>query len=174
MTAVEAAVLPILRAHGVDMVDLAFKTEQGSWVLRVTIEMPDASEPGGGLTLDVLSEVSRDLSSALDVSELIPQRYNLEVSSPGLDRPLRSPAEYRRFAGKLAKVYLSRPAPDGQRVLRGILAAADDEQLTVEVDGRPLTVPFADISRGHLVFEMGGRPKASPKASKKKGKGSKS
>lgn len=173
MTEVEAVVLPILRAHGVDLVELAFKTEQGGWVLQVTVERADSPEPGGGLTLDLLSEVSRDLSSALDVAELIAQRYNLEVSSPGLDRPLRTVAEYRRFAGKLAKVYLSRPAPDGQRVLRGILVAADDEQLTVEVDGRPLIVPFSDISRGHLVFEMGGRPKArakAPKTSKKKGK----
>lgn len=174
MTAVEAAVLPILRAHGVELVELAFKTEQGNWILRVTVETAGSVEAGGGLTLDLLSEISRDLSSALDVSELIAHRYNLEVSSPGLERPLRTPSEYRRFAGKLAKVYLARPAPDGQRVIRGILASADDERLTVEVDGRSVVVPFADISRGHLVFEMGGRPKARPKASKKKGKGSKS
>lgn len=170
MTAVEAVVLPILRAHGVALVELAFKTEQGSWVLRVTVEIPDSLEPGGGLTLDMLADISRDLSSALDVSELIVHRYSLEVSSPGLDRPLRSLADYRRFAGKLAKVYLSRPAPDGQRVLRGVLVAADDERITVEVDGRPVVVPFVDVSRGHLVFEMGGRPKSRPKASKKKGK----
>lgn len=174
MTAVEAVVLPILRAHGVELVEITFKTEHGVWVLRVTVERPDALEPGFGLTLDLLAEISRDLSSALDVAELIAQRYNLEVSSPGLDRPLRSLADYRRFAGKLAKVYLSQPAPDGQRVLRGVLVGADDERVTVEVDGRPITVPFADVSRGHLVFEMGGRPKPRPKGSKKKGKGSKS
>lgn len=174
MAAVEAVVQPILRAHGVELVEVTFKTEQGSWVLRVTVERPDAMEPGFGLTLDLLAEISRDLSSALDVAELIAQRYNLEVSSPGLDRPLRTLADYRRFAGKLAKVYLSQPAPDGQRVLRGVLVGADDERVTVEVDGRPVAVPFADVSRGHLVFEMGGRSKSRPKGSKKKGKGSKS
>jgi len=173
MTAVEAVVLPILRAHGVDLVELTFKTEQGTWVLRVTVEQPGAVEPGAGLTLDLLAEISRDLSSALDVAELIEHRYNLEVSSPGLERPLRSPAEYRRFAGKPAKVYLSQPAPDGQRVLRGVIVGVDDERITVEVDGRPIDVPFENVSRGHLVFEMG-RSKARPKGSKKKGKGSKS
>lgn len=169
MTAVEAVVLPILRAHAVDLVELVFKTERGGWVLRVTVEKPGSIEPGFGLTLDLLAEISRDLSSALDVSELIAQKYNLEVSSPGLDRPLFTLADYRRFAGKLAKVYLLEPAPDGQRVLRGILLPDDEDRITVEVDGRPVTVSFADISRGHLVFEMGGSAKR-PRASRKKGK----
>ena len=165
--AVRAAVSPVLRAHAVELVELSFKTEQGGWVLRVTVEPPwdpaspppppDAVDPSVGL--DELADISRDISAALDVADAIAPRYHLEVSSPGLDRPLRDARDFRRFMGRAAKVHLVKPADDGQRVLRGRIAAATDDTVTVEVDGKPLLASLADIARAHLVFELASNPK---------------
>ncbi len=86
-------------------------------MLELTVEKPDARTPGAGITVDVCSEISRDLSVALDVTDVIRStNYRLEVGSPGLDRPLHTLDEYRRFAGQLAKLKLKR-----RSVRRGFL-----------------------------------------------------
>src|SRR5262249_40372968 len=107
---VRAAIAPVLSAHFLDLVDLEWLTERGGWTLRVTIERPDAKDARGGVTLEDCAEVSRDVSQVLDVEDLIAPHYNLEVSSPGLDRPLKSRADFTRFSGELAKVKLRKPA----------------------------------------------------------------
>jgi ribosome maturation factor RimP len=172
----EAAITPVLRAHGVDTAEISYQMERGGWVLRVTVEsledttapspVPagEAAESAEGIHLGLLTEISRDLSSALDVADVIPHRYQLEVSSPGLDRPLRSLRDFDKSVGRLAKVHLRRPTVDGQRVLRGPITAVRDGSVEVEVDGKPTTAPFDDIERAHLIFELpshpkGGRPK---------------
>src|SRR4051812_36638456 len=94
---VRASIVPALSANGVVLVDTEWLTEQGSWILRVTIEREGSTERGGGVTLEDCVEVSRAISAVLDESELIAPQYNLEVSSPGLDRPVRTPAEFARF-----------------------------------------------------------------------------
>lgn len=176
---VRAAIEPILVSHGVVLVDLEWLggTAHGGTTLRVTIELPGSNEVGGGVNLDDCAEVSRDVSQALDVEDLIPVRYNLEVSSPGLDRPLKTLSDFRRFEGKLAKVKLSRPAPDGQHVLRGTLVAPSDareERVAVSVDGHAIEVPYRDVSAAQLVFELDAQPKAArPKAARPKAAGSK-
>ncbi len=171
---VRAALAPVLSAHGVDLVELEWTTERAGWILRITIERIGSTYGEGfGVTLDDCAEVSRDASSVLDVEDLIPHRYNLEVSSPGLDRPLRTPAEFARFPGQTAKVKLSRPAPDGQRVLRGALAEAPEGQIAVVVDGKRIEVPFADVAEANLVFELSPQPKKAKTAKKKAHKGEK-
>jgi ribosome maturation factor RimP len=111
------------------------------------------------VTLEDCVEVSRDVSSVLDVAELIPHRYNLEVSSPGLDRPLRGAADFARFRGRSARVKLGRPAPDGQRLLRGTLDEAPEGAVAVVVDGKRIEVPLADVVEANLVFELSPQPK---------------
>jgi ribosome maturation factor RimP len=177
---VRAALEPVLSAHGVDLVELEFTTDRQGWTLRLTIERPSASDDAsptapGGVTLEDCAEVSRDASSVLDVEDLIPHRYHLEVSSPGLDRPLKSPADFARFAGKTARVKLSRPAPDGQALLRGVLERAIDGTVAVTVDGKRIEVPLADVAEANLVFELSpqpkkGGPKHGPKTANKSGK----
>jgi ribosome maturation factor RimP len=152
-------IAPVLRAHGVVLVDLEWLTERAGWTLRLTIEREGTADAGGGVTLEDCAEVSRDVSSVLDVEDVISHRYNLEVSSPGLDRRLRTPAEFARFAGRVAKVKLSRPAPDGQRLLRGELQAAPEGWVSVVVDGRRVEVPFEDVAEARLVFELSPQPK---------------
>jgi ribosome maturation factor RimP len=153
---VRAAVAPVLSAHGVVLVDLEWLTDRSGWVLRLTIEREGST---AHVTLDDCAEVSRDTSAVLDVEDLVPHRYHLEVSSPGLDRPLRTEAEIARFSGKMVKVKLSRPTPDGQRVLRGVLDPAPPGHVAVVADGKRVEVPFADVAEARLVFELVSQPK---------------
>jgi ribosome maturation factor RimP len=162
LSRVRAALGPVLSAHGVSLVDLEWTTDRAGWTLRVTIERPGSLEDGGGVTLEDCAEVSRDSSAVLDVEDLIPQHYHLEVSSPGLDRPLRTEDEFARFTGRLVKVKLSKPAPDGQRVLRGLLDDAGGGKVAVVVDGKRIEAPFADVVEANLVFELSSQPKRGP------------
>jgi ribosome maturation factor RimP len=158
---VRAALGPVLSAHGVQLVEIEWLTERAGWTLRITIEREggSATDLSGGVTLEDCAEVSRDASAVLDVEDLIPQRYHLEVSSPGLDRPLRTAAEFARFSGMTAKVKLAKPAPDGQKLLRGTLAEAPAGTVAVMVDGKRIEAPLADVVEARLVFELAPQPK---------------
>jgi ribosome maturation factor RimP len=167
---VRAAITPVLASHGVLLVDLEWLTERAGWILRLTIEREGGTTANlaGGVTLADCAEVSRDASAVLDVEDLIAHRYHLEVSTPGLERPLRTAADFQRFTGHLAKVKLSRPAPDGQKVLRGTVAEAPAGVVAIEVDGKRVEVPLADVGEAHLVFELTPQPKkkSSPKGAR--------
>lgn len=156
---VRAVIAPVLSAHGVVLVDLEWTTERTGWTLRITLEREGARDKFGGVTLEDCADVSRDVSSVLDVEDVIAARYNLEVSSPGLDRPLRSREEFRRFEGEVAKVKLTEPAPDGQRLLRGTIEASDDATIAIAVDGKRIETPYANVAAANLVFELAPQPK---------------
>jgi ribosome maturation factor RimP len=170
----EAAIAPVLSSHGVGTAEVSYQMEPSGWVLRVTVEAlvdeaPEASPRTDPIALGLLTEISRDLSSALDVADVIPHRYNLEVSSPGLERPLRSSRDYERARGQLAKLRLITPAADGQRVLRGRILEANDSSVSMEVDGKTVVTSLANVERAHLIFEFPAHPKRSrPKPGKPK------
>jgi ribosome maturation factor RimP len=162
---VSAALAPVFDAHGVRLVDLEWLTERAGWTLRITIEREGGTTANlaGGVTLEDCSDVSKDASAVLDADEeIIPHRYHLEVSSPGLDRPLRTAADFARFSGMTAKVKLSKPASDGQRLLRGQLDASNPEIIAVLVDGKRIEAPLADVVEAQLVFELLPQPKKKP------------
>ena len=144
-----AVIEPIVRAHGADLVWFELKNDSG-WVLRVYVEKTGTE----GADLDLCAGISRDLSPALDVADLTSHRYNLEVSSPGLERPLFSEADYRRFAGRKAKIKLRHDAPSQQKVFVGELGPVENGTLTVTEGKRAHQVPLADIEKARLVFEM--------------------
>ena len=98
LATIEALIMPILTDLGMELVDLEFKREGHSWFLRLFIDKP------GGVTLDDCAEVSREVSALLEVEDPIEAPYRLEVSSPGIDRPLKKPADFDRFAGQLVKI----------------------------------------------------------------------
>ncbi len=164
LSRIRATVAPVLHAQGVALADLEWLTDRVGWVLRISIERAGATDIGtGGVTLEDCVEVSRGVSAVLDADDFIHHHYHLEVSSPGVDRPLRAEADFVRFTGQTAKVKLSRPAPDGQRVLRGLLDAAPPGNVAVIVDGKRIEVPYADVAEANLVFELGGQAKGQPK-----------
>ena len=148
-----AAIEPVLRTHGVEGVELVWRTDRGDWVLEVTIERPDSRAPGAGINLDLCAEISRSLSAVLDDTDLIPAAYRLEVGSPGLDRALYSARDYERFAGLAAKLKLSE-AVDGHRVLTGLVQGLDDAgRVILDTERGALSLELGVIQSARLVFD---------------------
>jgi ribosome maturation factor RimP len=150
---------PVVRAHGAEVVDLELKPEQHGWVLRVYVEKAGAaannlSTRDAAVDLELCADVSRDLSPALDVADLIPHTYSLEVSSPGVERPLRGEHDFTRFAGQKAKLKLREPL-NGQRVVVGVLDGVGDGKVRVKDGSRTHEVPLASVDAARLVFEFG-------------------
>ncbi len=164
---VAAVVGPVLRAHHVEGVELIWRTDQGGWVLELTIERPDTRVPGEGVSIDLCTDISRDLSVAFDAEDVIPARYRLEVGSPGLDRALYSARDYERFAGQLAKLKLQEPLGSHGRVIRGTLHGLDESgNVQLETDTGLLSVSLEVIESGRLEFAFS---KGMPKTHKPKG-----
>ena len=139
---------PILADRGLELVDLEFRREGRGWTLRLYMDR------AGGVTLDDCQRVSQELGDHLDVADLIPYPYTLEVSSPGLDRPLTRDADFLRFAGKAARITTSE-AIQGQRNFHGRLAGlADGEVLLDLADGRQARIPRGLIARARLEIEL--------------------
>jgi len=145
-------VQPPVEAAGYELVDVQWKHEQSGWVLRVLLDNPAT----GGVGHADCERVSRELSVLLDVHDFIHRAYSLEVSSPGLDRPLRTLEHFRRFLGSRARVRLKQGL-DGRRNFTGTLVAVDGGAgtVTLEVDGRELALPLADLDKANLQFELG-------------------
>jgi ribosome maturation factor RimP len=156
---VRALVAPIASDLGLDLYDV----EQRGGTLRVTLDTPAGAD--AGVTLDVLALASRLVSRELDEADPIPGRYTLEVTSPGVERALRTPAHFQRELGKVVAIRL-RDVGNEERRLTGTLVAADDATATVDVDGTARTVAFDDIDRAKTVFSWGAGPK--PGAGKKR------
>ncbi|MCQ3809307.1 MAG: ribosome maturation factor RimP [Acidimicrobiia bacterium] len=139
---------PLFRGRGLEVYDLTY----GGGILRIILDKP------GGISLDEVASASKVASRLLDDSELIPGRYTLEITSPGLERPLRRPEHYARAVGEAISVKLG-PQVEGERRLQGVLMEYDDDGITIEVDGVPLQVAFNDITKARTVFEWGPLPK---------------
>src|SRR5260221_12070781 len=111
--------------HGLELFEVRFRREAGGMVLRVQIDRPGPSSTAeDSVSVEDCAHVSRDLSALLDVDDVVPTAYTLEVSSPGLDRPLRGADDYRRFAGRRAKVVMGEPV-DGQSLFKGKLGGVE-------------------------------------------------
>lgn len=167
----DAVLTPIVHAHGGEVVDVEFKSEPGGWVLRIFVEKlgsadSNASTEQAAVDLQLCSHVARDLSPALDVADLIPHRYNLEISSPGVERPLKTARDFARFAGKKAKLKLH-AGIKGQKVLVGILGPLNQGTLSLEDRTQTIQIPLDDIAAARLVFEFGPAPKPGKPGKKK-------
>ena len=145
----------ILASRGLDLFDVEFRREPGGMVLRVRIDCRGTeTRAEESVSVDDCAKVSRDLSAVLDVEAVVPGAYVLEVSSPGLDRPLRDAADYRRFAGRRAKVIMREPV-DGQSFFKGRLGGVEGHDILLDTDdGRRHRVPLGIITRAHLEVEF--------------------
>jgi ribosome maturation factor RimP len=152
-TALLGIVERVLLLHGVEGVELLWRTDSEGRVLLLTIERPDSRVPGEGITIALCSQISRDVSAGLDETGLIPCSYRLEVGSPGLERALYLLSDYRRFAGLLAKVNVAKVLGE-QPVLQGVLGGVDEAgQVLIDVDQQQHAILFANIVTGQLVFD---------------------
>jgi ribosome maturation factor RimP len=135
---------PGIRALGFELVDVEYAAAAGHNVLRVYIDRPQ------GVTVDDCATVSRQVSALLDVEDPIREPYLLEVSSPGLDRPLVKRADFERFAGETVKVRM-REAVLGRKNFKGTLVGVEGEAVLVDVDQERFSLPLAGIERARLV-----------------------
>jgi ribosome maturation factor RimP len=144
--------------YGLDIFDVQFRREAPGMVLRVQIDRPGAAATADdSVSVDDCARVSRDLSAILDVEDVVPGAYTLEVSSPGLDRPLRRVEDYQRFTGRRAKLVMREPV-DGQTFFKGRLGGIDGGRTGVVLidtdDGRRHRVPLVVITRANLEVEF--------------------
>ena len=153
---------PPIQGAGLELVELQWNRESEGWVLRVFIDRPEGPKLPGVAEGDAsvfepvyvshedCELVSRDLSATLDVADTIHHGYRLEVSSPGIDRPLRRERDFVRFAGQKVKIRTNDPV-EGRRNFSGVLLGAKDDQVQIDCDGRSYQLPIAMIVRANLI-----------------------
>jgi ribosome maturation factor RimP len=160
---IREAAARVAASHGLEIFDIQLRRESIGTVLRVIIDRPDPGRietPEEAVGIEECQRVSQDLSALLDVEEdelgeaSLHKQYTLEVSSPGIDRPLRHEADYRRFAGRLAKVVATEPI-EGQSAFSGRLRGVEDGRVLLEEGRRVHRVPLAQVKRAQLAVEFG-------------------
>jgi ribosome maturation factor RimP len=148
MAKVSALGARVLQGLGMELVDVNLERQRSGWFLRYFIDRP------GGVTLDDCQEASRQLGAELDVEDLIQGRYTLEVSSPGLDRPLRTEEDYHRFLGRLVVLHTFEPV-ERRRHFVGRLQSYEGGIVVIEEkDGRRWEIPRGAISKARLEVEI--------------------
>jgi ribosome maturation factor RimP len=152
---VRAVAERVVQSHGLELFDIQLRRESIGWVVRVFIDRPGpADTPDDSVGIEDCARVSREVSAILDVEDPIDRAYTLEVSSPGLDRPLRDERDFRRFTGRLAKIVVD-PAVDGQKHFAGRIEGVDAESVLFEAQGRKRhRIPLAAIKRARLDVEF--------------------
>lgn len=135
--------MPLLEEKGMEFVDLQFRRESTGWVLRLFVDK------AGGITVDDCAEISRELGTHLDVKELIPYNYRLEISSPGVNRPLKKLDDFKRFMGHTIQITTVSPL-ENRRKFTGLLKAVNENAIIIEVDGKELTILFPLINKANL------------------------
>lgn len=145
----------VAASRGLEIWDIQSRREAVGHVVRVFIDRPGpAATPEESVSIEDCEQVNREMSTILDVEDPLPFAYTLEVSSPGLDRPLRDAADYRRFAGRLSKVVV-REAVDNQKAFEGRLRGVEDDNVLLEAaNGRIHRLPLRLITRGRLEVEF--------------------
>ena len=141
-------VRPVVEAAGLELVEVTFRRGPGRRLLRVTVDRE------GGVDLDAIAEVSERVSRRLDLEGFAPGPYELEVSSPGVERPLREPRDFGRRVGEPVLVRTVRPV-DGSRTHRGRIVAADERSVRLATEAGERELSFEDVASARTVFEWG-------------------
>lgn len=136
---------PLIADLGLELVGIEFNSGAGGGLLRVYID-----EPERGIGIEDCERASREISALLDVNDPIAGRYTLEVSSPGLERPLFTLEHYRRFAGEQVKITVSLPL-DGRRRFQGVLLGVEGDHINLDQDGKTVAIAHANVAKAHLV-----------------------
>ena len=144
---VQQAVEPVLQSQGLELVDLEYQREAQGWVLRIYIDRE------GGITIGDCAEVSREVGAILEVRDLIPNPYVLEVSSPGLTRSLKKAEDFKKYKTHLVKIKTFEPL-EGRRNFKGILLALEGATVRLETEGRVYDIPLQGIAKANLEIEF--------------------
>ena len=134
-------------SEGMELVDLEYRREGPRWMLRLFIDKE------GGVNIDDCARISRELGDLLDVKDVIPHAYVLEVSSPGLNRRIRKKEDFSRFAGQKVQLWLASPK-DGRRKIVGDLVGVEGEEVVVAATEGRFSVALKDIARANLIYEF--------------------
>jgi ribosome maturation factor RimP len=142
---------PIVAGEGLELLEVEFLREREGWILRLFID-----KPGGRVGLDECSQVSRAVDTVLDVEDIVPHEYNLEVSSPGVNRPLKKPVHFERVKGQKIKVKTFGPIGEPPRKnFTGTLTEVAADAIAVDVEGAgSFRISFKDIAKANLEFEF--------------------
>lgn len=135
---------PVVEGLGYEVVDIEYRPHPTNGLLRIYIDGPN------GIQLEDCQKVSHQVSSVLDVEDPIPGQFNLEVSSPGMDRPLRKVADFERFTGEVIKIKLTVPTLEGQRNFTGTLKGIKDDEVILEMDGETHYLPLDAIDKARI------------------------
>ena len=146
MVDAESLVRPVVEGAGFELFDVSFGGSGGTRILRVTVDRD------GALDVDTIASLSDKIARRLDLEGFGDGRYQLEVSSPGIERPLKTPAHYARAVGARVKVKTASAVDDAQ-VHEGVLVAADEARIELDVDGTPRTIPLARIASARTVVD---------------------
>jgi ribosome maturation factor RimP len=145
-----------VEALGYEFVELERAGSKARPILRLRVDVP-GSIPGAGVSVDDCTRISRALEEYLEDASAVPERYVLEVSSPGVERPLLKPADFQRFAGQEIALKLATKLPDGSKRVEGELLGLQEQDGQERIrlrreDGSEIDIPRADVVRAHLVF----------------------
>ncbi len=147
---IAALLSPTVESLGLELLGIEYLPAPGGAVLRVYIDVPEAEAAARGVGIEDCEAVSREISAQLDVADPISGNYTLEVSSPGLERPLFGASQFARFVGESAKATLKLPL-DGRRRLQGAILRVDGSTIVFDVDGAEFAVDAANIDKARLV-----------------------
>ena len=137
---------PLVQEMGMELVEVQFRREGHGWVLRLFIDKE------GGVTIDDCADVSREISAYLEVEDLISHAYHLEVSSPGLERPLKKKTDFTRYVERLVRIKLREPMENGERVLIGTLLGLDGEAILLQLETGEVRIDLENISKARLTL----------------------
>jgi ribosome maturation factor RimP len=136
---------PLVTSEGLEILEIEYRRESIGWVLRIYLDNEK------GVSVDDCAAISRIAGDVLDVADLIPNAYNLEVSSPGLDRPLRRWEHFQRYTGDIVEIRTTSPLQD-RKNFKGLLKEASPEQVVIESDGKSHIIPLLLIERARLLY----------------------
>ena len=143
---IEKLLLPTIHGMGFELVQIKLMEGNKSRLLQIMAERPD-----GSMTVDDCAAISHQVSAILDVEDIMPSEYRLEISSPGIDRPLVKHADYEKYLGHAAKIELVPPV-NGRKRYTGTLKTLIGDTLTIEVDGKPVALEIPDVQSAKLVL----------------------
>lgn len=145
-----ALIEPIVDEAGFELVDVLLARGGKPWMLKVTIDTPESD---GRVSADSCAAVSRELGSQFDVADTIEADYSLEVSSPGLDRPLTREKDFAFACGREVQIETRQPI-SGRRRFRGVLVRFEADVVAIEVDGREVEISFAEVSKAKRIYQF--------------------